>query len=536
VVEVRNRLSSIRCRVTLLVAMGVGALLVTSAIALGGFRELRVGGPRYERISKNNALLADVLPPPLYVIESQLDAFLLVDAAERDDAARVEALGEALRALRAQYDDRRTYWETALTDEVSRGLVDASDNAAQRWFKVYDSELAPAVERGEKDRARAVLFGDLTASYDEHRAAVDAIAARTTADAASVESAALSLSSRTMVLLAVLVLVVAAIVAVIGVLINRAISRRIRLLEETMAACGEGDLRVRFPMDRADEVAHIGQSFNTMLDRISSSFRKVESASTGLVGEAEKLTHLSAGLSTAAGETKARTSIAAASSEEVAQAIDDLATSAREFSIAIAEVAKATAGVAAVSTAAVDAASDAEQVMGTLTDSSAEIARVAEVIDDIASKTNLLALNATIEAVRAGEHGKGFAVVAGEVKELARATTEATADIAHRLSTITASVERMAGAVGAIREIIGRLDHEQAVIAAATEEQSATTTTISDTVSSAAGSSVEVRDGIAHAASVAEEAAVGAAATSEAAGRVSATADELRRLVGQFSL
>jgi methyl-accepting chemotaxis protein len=189
---------------------------------------------------------------------------------------------------------------------------------------------------------------------------------------------------------------------------------------------------------------------------------------------------------------------------------------------------------AKVASDAVKIAATTNQTILKLGNSSAEIGEVIKLITSIAQQTNLLALNATIEAARAGESGKGFAVVANEVKELAKATTEAAEDISQKIEAIQTDAK---GAVDAIGEITGVITHVNDIanmIANSVEEQTATTNEISHNVTEAAAGSSEIARNIAGVATAADATAKGASDSQTAALDLSAMADELKQLVGRF--
>ncbi len=80
-------------------------------------------------------------------------------------------------------------------------------------------------------------------------------------------------------------------------------------------------------------------------------------------------------------------------------------------------------------------------VAQTIARNSRRIAQITETITQIALKTNILSVNASIEAARAGEQGKGFEVVAEEVGKLADSAVESAGEIQGIIEAAVAMAE-----------------------------------------------------------------------------------------------
>ena len=171
--------------------------------------------------------------------------------------------------------------------------------------------------------------------------------------------------------------------------------------------------------------------------------------------------------------------LALARGEAVAEAAMQLSAAINEIS---AQVTRSTAIVGQ----AVTAGAETRQSIDALGERVAKIGAVADIIADIARKTNLLALNATIEAARAGEAGKGFAVVASEVKALAIQTARSTEEIGRNIVEVRGATQHAAASVQGMERTVTDIEAVAGSIAAAVEQQHASTSEISRAIGEAA--------------------------------------------------
>jgi hypothetical protein len=156
----------------LITAVGLFAVLFTSGYAL---QQLRIGGPLYSQIKLGNDLVADILPPPEYVLEAYLEATLALR-----DPSTVAARRDRLAQLHKDYDERHEFWiKSDLEQSLKSKLTKASDAEVQRFWTIIEKELLPSLEKKEAGAAEAA-YAKLEPAYAAHRVIIDDMSNRPT--------------------------------------------------------------------------------------------------------------------------------------------------------------------------------------------------------------------------------------------------------------------------------------------------------------------------------------------------------------------
>ncbi len=436
--------------------VGFAMLVVTVSLTL---HQLKINGPLYRNIVLDKDLIADVLPPPEYILESYLVVQELADARGPQE---IERLSARMKVLHKEFNDRHDYWlAQPLAPDMRKLLTEDAYAPASRFYEEYEREFLPAVQAGDALAIGNVL-AKLRATYGVHRTAIDRLVPLAIAAIAEAEAfAAIQLRNANILMGVLFVFVAGCVIGLPWLAMTRLLAQlgaEPEALSRLSHQVAKGDLAAGSEHTQVDVQSVLGAVLG-MRSILRSTITQISEASDNVNGTSDGCLAGIAEVSRSShAQSDAITQIASAMEEmsanvrelvELSQRASSLATHCGSLSDAGNTLVTKTVGAME---ATGEALSVTSQSASALDAHSKRVSAIIDVIRDIAEQTNLLALNAAIEAARAGEQGRGFAVVADEVRNLSQRTQQSTRDIAEMITDIQRSVVDMISSIGQSNE------------------------------------------------------------------------------------
>ena len=485
-------------------------LLVLAAAGFVSFEtlfKLKVNGPIYDGIVEQKDVLADILPPPLYVLEAYMLSLQMMS--ESNPAALQDEINK-IKSLKQDYTTRSEYWSKPLAGTaVGRLLAEDSHKPALDFFETLENEVIPAIQRQDLAAASAIAGGKLKSSYLEHRKAIDQAVILSTQNSQQYEeSAASEVRQREIILLAVLVL---------GFL-------------------GVGFYSWRVGLANKHALEQIDRDWKSTMNSILEVIVELERSAIQTAATARQVSMSSNSLSSGASQQAASVEETSASLEEMTSMIRATADNAQKAK-ALALESRSVVDSGCQTMVEMDRTMvEMNQAMAAIDSSSAEVAKIVKGIDEIAFQTNILALNAAVEAARAGEAGAGFAVVADEVRSLAQRSAAAAKETATKIEAAMASSRNGSASCNNGSASSTKVGESLKHIA---EKISATDSLVGDIANAAreqAQGIEQINGAIAQMEKATQNNASGAEESASAAEELSAQAETLQELVGRLQL
>lgn len=150
-----------------------------------------IKGPIYNKIILMKDLIADILPPPSFIIESYLLCWEMLNEVEQNGSKSekfktMKADGEKLKL---SYQARHDYWTKELKVKSLRPvMLEDAYFPAKKFYTIYEKNYLPMLDKNKISLAKKIINNKLTSFFQKHRQVIDKLVLKADNKAIEIES------------------------------------------------------------------------------------------------------------------------------------------------------------------------------------------------------------------------------------------------------------------------------------------------------------------------------------------------------------
>ena len=272
---ISTSIAKLRLRTQFLILLGIllCGFLFFGHHAWRTIQNIRIGGTMYTNIIRAKNLVADILPPPSYIIESYLITLRLNNTSNPSEQKKLQS---HLKELKNAYDVNQQAWlNSPLEENIKIQFLKAAHEPAQEFYRLVFNEYLPALKQNNVVKKEAILK-KIEFCYEQHRKAIDQVVIlanqKNNLEEASAQDV-IEHANRVMFLSLMMTIVLA---LTLFVLITKPLISCLSALRAKFQAMAQGDLSQDFFSMRKDEIGEIFASASFMQDQLHKATRTLQ--------------------------------------------------------------------------------------------------------------------------------------------------------------------------------------------------------------------------------------------------------------------
>lgn len=161
---------SLKKQLGVMAVIAIASVILLVVMAYLMAKNSSIGSVKYKNILHANELTADILPPPLFMVE----AMMKVETLARTDVSARAGLAKEIKQHFEDYEERVDHWKNSddISSEIKEYVTGKLDEASQGFIDSVNNLVIPAAAKGDQT-ALDVAISESRALFMDHKNAID---------------------------------------------------------------------------------------------------------------------------------------------------------------------------------------------------------------------------------------------------------------------------------------------------------------------------------------------------------------------------